>query len=141
MGSVILDLTVLLPLSCDSIVALIFHQLYLPYVGTHGSVNIIMSPFKRLIRFKSTSAEIFYGEAGSITNLNESFVGKSVPVFHGGNPWDPDFRLTDQYETISEVSERDVVECKFSIILFYTNHFLFRSSVRFRLCQYSVVLV
>lgn len=56
------------------------------------------------MRFKNASGQIYYGEAQDISEITkETLIGAKVLVYRGEEPWDSDFKLTDQTETISEV--------------------------------------
>lgn len=65
--------------------------------------------FNRLVRFKTSTGQVCFGEASETASLKETFtretlVGKSVRVFSGCSPWDKDFCLSEQREVIHEVS-------------------------------------
>ena len=57
--------------------------------------------FSRLVRFKASSGQIFYGDAGD--NWETDLKGKIVQVFTGLDPWDPNFRLLEKTIAIEEV--------------------------------------
>jgi hypothetical protein len=63
-----------------------------------------MAPFKHLIRFRSGSLQVLYGELERLDSTGEMLVGRTVHVFDGDSPWDPNFRLTDREEVVAEVS-------------------------------------
>ena len=64
-----------------------------------------MAAFEYLIRFKSDSGEILYGEAGKPTSV-EDLVGSTVKVYCGTTPWDPELRLTAETAKVAEVCSR-----------------------------------
>ena len=64
-----------------------------------------MAPFKRLVRFKSPTGIIQFGETDVQDPSKTSLVGTSVNVYSGLNPWDNDFKLTDEMAEIAEVRE------------------------------------
>ena len=63
-----------------------------------------MADFRKLIRFKDATGQVYYGEAGDLAAITQGgLVGASVCVFFGENPWSPDFAITGTTKTISEV--------------------------------------
>jgi len=61
-----------------------------------------MAPqFSRLVRFKSSDGQTYYGEVGD--DWDADLKGKQVKVFTGLDPWDSSFKLSDKSATISEV--------------------------------------
>lgn len=58
--------------------------------------------FSRLVRFKASDGQIYYGEAGD--NWETDLKGKKVPVFTSLDPWDSKFQLSERTAEISEVS-------------------------------------
>jgi hypothetical protein len=63
-----------------------------------------MVSFGKLLRFKNPSGNIFYGEAKDLPNVTkDGLIGATVPIFEGGEPWDPNFTPTGQTETVAEV--------------------------------------
>ncbi|RFU24406.1 hypothetical protein B7463_g11930, partial [Scytalidium lignicola] len=61
-----------------------------------------MAQFDRLVRFRDVLGHIHHGEASKIP-WEADLVGKTVPIYSGVDPWDENFRLTDEEATISEV--------------------------------------
>ncbi|EPE35220.1 FAH [Glarea lozoyensis ATCC 20868] len=60
--------------------------------------------FDRLIRFKNTAGQIYYGELGlECPASKETLVGMRVKVFGGGLPWDTGFQLSSIEEEIDEI--------------------------------------
>ena len=63
-----------------------------------------MVAFGKLLRFKTSSGEAFYGEAKDLGNITrETLIGATVPIFQGDEPWASDFVPSDQKETVAEV--------------------------------------
>lgn len=63
-----------------------------------------MAAFSSIFRFRAEEGGVHFGEAGESPNhTTESLTGRSVPVFGGDNPWDHDFRLTQERRTVAEV--------------------------------------
>ncbi|KPI42411.1 Fumarylacetoacetate hydrolase domain-containing-like protein [Cyphellophora attinorum] len=63
-----------------------------------------MADFRKLIRFKDASGQVYYGEAGDLKDITQDgLLGADVPIFEGQNPWTPGFVLTESRRTISEV--------------------------------------
>lgn len=62
-----------------------------------------MAKFGRLLRFKTASNEIWYGEVPDEIVAQGSFLGSTIPVYSRNEPWDSDFHLLDRRETVSEV--------------------------------------
>ena len=68
-----------------------------------------MAAFGKLIRFKNALGNVFYGEASALeTVTTDALIGAMIPVYEGGEPWDPTFRLTEQRETIAMVCCRPI---------------------------------
>ena len=67
----------------------------------HDSTTMATS-FSRLVRFKASGGQIFYGDAGDDWETN--LEGKTVQVFTGLDPWDSSFRLSDKTAVVEEVS-------------------------------------
>lgn len=63
-----------------------------------------MVAFTRLVRFKASDGQIYYGEAGS--EWEADLKGKSIPVFTGLDPWSDEFQLSGNSAVVSEVSEQ-----------------------------------
>ena len=63
-----------------------------------------MGSFKHLIRFKTSSGKVFYGDVELLRDTASSYVGQTIRVFEGEKPWDPDFKLSDRSETVTEVN-------------------------------------
>jgi len=60
--------------------------------------------FQQLVRFKSPSGQIYYGEIGEVkTPSREDLIGRRVRIYRGRLPWDEDFELTSEEEEITEV--------------------------------------
>lgn len=57
--------------------------------------------FLRLVRFADAKGQIHYGEAGE--DWKSELKGREVRVFKGTNPWDADFKLSENKAIISEV--------------------------------------
>ncbi len=67
-----------------------------------------MAPtFERLVRFRSSNGQIYYGEASS--EWQSDLKGKEVQVFSGSDPFDSSFELSDKKATISEVINNEWV--------------------------------
>lgn len=62
-----------------------------------------MAPFKRLVRFKSTTGEIHFGETDVQDPSKESLEGSSAEIYSDVDPWDKDFKLTGEKAEIAEV--------------------------------------
>ncbi|KIY01280.1 uncharacterized protein Z520_02832 [Fonsecaea multimorphosa CBS 102226] len=63
-----------------------------------------MAAFSRIVRFRNSAGQIFYGEVpGDDLVDQKSLVGSKVAVYKGESPFDNDFSLTDNKEEISEV--------------------------------------
>lgn len=60
---------------------------------------MMMASFTRLVRFKDPLGRTLYGEAPD----NDNFIGQTVPIYDGSNPWDPSLKLTGQTAEIVEV--------------------------------------
>ena len=63
--------------------------------------------FERLVRFRASDGQVYYGEAGS--EWEADLKGKEVQVFSGADPFDGSFKLSDKKATISEVSRSDTI--------------------------------
>jgi hypothetical protein len=64
-----------------------------------------MARFERLVRFKSTGGQIYYGELGlESTPAKEDLLGRKVQVYNGNLPWDDDFKLSSREEEIAQVN-------------------------------------
>ncbi len=59
--------------------------------------------FNRLVRFKSPSGQVHYGHVEGSGYSAETLLGISVPIYEGGNPWDPTFQRIEAEEEIAEV--------------------------------------
>ena len=66
--------------------------------------------FSRLVRFKASGGQIFYGDAGE--DWQSSLEGKTVRVFTGLGPWDSNFRITEKTAVIEEASLRKILPSK-----------------------------
>jgi hypothetical protein len=62
--------------------------------------------FERLVRFRASDGQVYYGEAGS--EWESDLKGKEVQTFSGSDPFDSSFNLSEKKATISEV--RDTCE-------------------------------
>lgn len=63
-----------------------------------------MGAFGKLLRFKTASGQVYYGEARGLAQVTaDSLMGTEVPIFNGDNPWSEDFKLSDRKEKIAEV--------------------------------------
>ncbi|KAJ3464859.1 hypothetical protein MRS44_009645 [Fusarium solani] len=63
-----------------------------------------MSPFTSLFRFRDDQGSVYYGEAGADKNFTkESLTGHDVQIFTGDNPWDDNFKLTNERRRVVEV--------------------------------------
>ena len=61
-----------------------------------------MAPtFERLVRFRASDGQTYYGEVGSEWQVD--LKGKEVQVFSGSDPFDSNFQVSDKKATISEV--------------------------------------
>lgn len=93
-----------------------------------------MTAFKYLIRFKDATGTVLFGEAGS-PSAAEALLGKTVPVYQGTSPWDPDLKATGTSavvkELLSPVEDISVIHC---VGLNYKAH-LAESGV----CQYHLL--
>jgi 2-keto-4-pentenoate hydratase/2-oxohepta-3-ene-1,7-dioic acid hydratase in catechol pathway len=73
-----------------------------------------MTVFKYLIRFKDAAGTIFFGEAGG-PSTGEALIGKTVPVYRGTSPWDPDLKATGESaevkELLSPMEDASVIHC------------------------------
>ena len=59
--------------------------------------------FDRLVRFANKGGQTFYGEAPSLAFDPSILIGEEVPVFEGGEPWNPGFTLSGNTQTIAKV--------------------------------------
>lgn len=68
-----------------------------------------MARFGKLLRFKNTSGQVFYGEAKDLPQITkDALIGAEVPVFSAGQePWSDDFKLSGSTEKIAEVRMRE----------------------------------
>ena len=55
--------------------------------------------FSKLVRFRDTNNEIFYGEAPTDTS---NLVGQNVPIYTGSDPWD--LKATEKTAVIAAVT-------------------------------------
>ncbi|KIV77302.1 hypothetical protein PV11_09109 [Exophiala sideris] len=63
-----------------------------------------MAPFSRIVRFRNSAGQVFYGEVpGDDLVDQKSLLGSKVAVYKGETPFDHDFSLTDKKEEISEI--------------------------------------
>jgi hypothetical protein len=67
-----------------------------------------MAVFEFLIRFKTDSGDLLYGEAGKPTSA-ATIVGSIVKVYEGTAPWDPDLHLTEKVARVSEGRTRQMM--------------------------------
>lgn len=65
-----------------------------------------MARFGKLLRFKNSSGQVFYGEAKELPHITkDALIGAEVPVYSvGQEPWSTDFKLSGSIEKIAEVS-------------------------------------
>ena len=71
-----------------------------------------MPSFSRIVRFKSSSGNIFYGEVpGRELTTKETLINKTVAVYSGGLPFDQGFVLTEQKEEIAEACACPAASC------------------------------
>ena len=61
--------------------------------------------FDRLVRFANNDGQTFYGEAPPLAFDLSSLIGEKVPVFEGGEPWNPEFKLSGKTQTIAKVKD------------------------------------
>ena len=61
--------------------------------------------FDRLVRFANKCGQIFYGEAPTLAFDPSILIGEEVPVFEGGEPWNPGFKLSGNTQTIHKVND------------------------------------
>ncbi|KAH7087321.1 fumarylacetoacetate hydrolase family protein [Paraphoma chrysanthemicola] len=79
--------------------------------------------FSRLVRFQNPAGIIFYGEAGDTTISAESLYGKRVPTYQGQWPWQDDFALSGNEETVAKIlSPLSSVPIFYGIGLNYRSH-------------------
>lgn len=63
-----------------------------------------MSSFTSLFRFRDDQGSVYYGEAGADGKFTkESLTGREVQIFTGDNPWDDDFKLSNERRKVAEV--------------------------------------
>jgi hypothetical protein len=63
-----------------------------------------MGAFGKLLRFKTPSGQVCYGEARGLAQITkDSLMGAEVPIFNGGDPWSEDFKLSGRKEKVAEV--------------------------------------
>ena len=63
-----------------------------------------MGGFGKLLRFKTASGQVYYGEARDLAEITKaSLIGAEVPIFNGDGPWSEDFKLSDRKEKVAEV--------------------------------------
>jgi len=81
-----------------------------------------MAPsFERLVRFRASDGQIYYGEAGS--EWQSDLKGKEVQLFSGSDPFDSNFQLSDKKATVSEVlSPLESVPLVLGVGLNYRKH-------------------
>ena len=63
--------------------------------------------FSRLVRFKATDGQTYYGEAGA--DWESELKGRTVQVFTGLDPWEKQFQLSDKTAVISEVRPDHII--------------------------------
>ncbi|OQU95239.1 hypothetical protein CLAIMM_01475 [Cladophialophora immunda] len=77
--------------------------------------------FQRLVRFRASDGQIYYGEAGS--DWESDLKGREVHIFSGADPFDSSFRLSEKKAVISEVlCPLDKVPIVLGIGLNYRKH-------------------
>jgi 2-keto-4-pentenoate hydratase/2-oxohepta-3-ene-1,7-dioic acid hydratase in catechol pathway len=73
-----------------------------------------MTVFKYLIRFKDAAGTVLFGEAG-VPSAADVLLGKTVPVYQGTSPWDPNLKATGTNavvkELLSPVEDTSVIHC------------------------------
>lgn len=73
-----------------------------------------MTVYKYLIRFKDASGSVLFGEAGG-PSAAEALLGKTVPVYEGTSPWDPDMKATGKSAEVKELlcpmKDASVIHC------------------------------
>ena len=70
-----------------------------------------MAKFKRLLRFKDDARDVWYGELDDLKQINEeNLMGLDVPIYEGGDPWDPSFVLNGSRRIVREVRDENHVE-------------------------------
>jgi hypothetical protein len=63
-----------------------------------------MGAFGRIVRFRDETGSVQYGEVEDDQSLTkDKLQGLSVPVYGGRQPWDDDFKLSNEKKTIKEV--------------------------------------
>jgi hypothetical protein len=62
--------------------------------------------FERLVRFRASDGQVYYGEAGS--DWESALKGREVQVFSSLDPFDSSFSLSDKKATISEVRNKAI---------------------------------
>ncbi|KAJ9365693.1 fumarylacetoacetate hydrolase family protein [Paecilomyces variotii] len=61
------------------------------------------SKFERLIRFVSSSGDIYFGEVPKDHPYNQSLIGIEAPVYQGASPFDPDFKLSGENSEVKKL--------------------------------------
>jgi len=61
--------------------------------------------FDRLVRFANKDGQTFYGEVPPLAFDPSNLIGEGVPVFEGGEPWNPEFKLSGNTQTIAKVND------------------------------------
>ena len=63
-----------------------------------------MHSFTSLFRFRDDQGSVYYGEAGADGKFTkESLTGREVQIFTSDNPWDDDFKLSNERRKVVEV--------------------------------------
>ena len=73
-----------------------------------------MTVFRYLIRFKDAAGTVLFGEAGG-PSAADALLGKTVPIYQGTSPWDPNLKATGENavvkELLSPVEDASVIHC------------------------------
>ena len=73
-----------------------------------------MTVFRYLIRFKDAAGTVLFGEAGG-PSAADALLGKTVPIYQGTSPWDPNLKATGAKavvkELLSPMEDASVIHC------------------------------